>query len=238
MHPLDKKLWRDIWRMRLHAAGVALVLACGLSIFIMAIGMRGSMERTRAEYYAQRHMADLAASLVRAPNHVAEQLAAAPGVQALETRISGLALLDLPGVAEPPSARLISLPAEGRPKVNDLVVARGRWPDAAHADEIVISQAFAEANALEVGDTLRATIYGRRQRLRIVGIGNSPEFVFVAAPGELFRQAKRFGVIWMGREALARAYDLDGAFNDVVVRLGRNANEAQTIRALDRLLDP
>src|SRR5688572_15308906 len=92
MHPLDKKLWRDIWRMRLHATGVALVLACGLSIFIMAIGMRGSMERTRAEYYAQRRMADVAVSLVRAPNYVTGQLGAAPGVQALETRIFGLAL--------------------------------------------------------------------------------------------------------------------------------------------------
>lgn len=223
--------------MRLHAAGVALVLACGLSVFVMAVGMRGSMERTRAEYYAQRHMADLAVSLVRAPNYVAEQLAEAPGVQALETRIAGLALLDLPGVEEPPSARLVSLPAQGRPQVNDLVIARGRLPDAARTDEIVISQPFADANALEIGGTLNATIHGRRQSLRIVGIGNSPEFVFVAAPGELFRQPKRFGVIWMGREALARAYDLDGAFNDVVIRLGRNANETQTISAIDRLLE-
>ena len=51
--------------MRLHAAGVALVLACGLSVFVMAVGMRGSMERTRADYYAERRMADIAVSLVR-----------------------------------------------------------------------------------------------------------------------------------------------------------------------------
>lgn len=238
MQALDKKLWRDIWRMRLHAAGVALVLACGLSIFIMAVGMRGSMERTRARYYAERHMADLAVSLVRAPDYVARQLLEAPGVQSIETRIAGQALLDLPGLDEPPSARLVSLPAEGRPRVNDLVLARGRWPDPAHGDEIAISQAFADANALEIGDRVSATIHGRRQSLRITGVGNSPEFVFVAAPGELFRQAKRYGVIWMGREALAQAYDLDGAFNDVVLRLGRNANEAETISALDALLEP
>jgi putative ABC transport system permease protein len=238
MRALDKKLFRDVWRMRLHAAGVALVLACGLSVFVMAIGMRGSMERTRADYYAERHMADLAVSLVRAPDRVAAALAAAPGVQAVETRIAGYALLDIPGAEEPPSARLVSLPPAARPRVNDVVIDRGRLPDPASANEILLSQAFANANGLGIGDTLSATIYGRRQALRIVGIANSPEFIFVSAPGELFREAERFGVIWMGREALARAYDLDGAFNDAVFVLGRNANETQTIRAIDAILEP
>lgn len=238
MRALDKKLFRDVWRLRVHALGVALVLSCGLSVMIMAVGMRGSMERTRASYYAERRMADLAVSAVRAPQRVAQELAAAPGVQAVETRISGIALLDLPGVSEPPSARLVSLPNVGRPRVNDLTLARGRWPDPARADEIVLSQAFADANALKLADTLHATIHGRRQTLQIVGIANSPEFVFVAAPGELFRQAKRFGVIWMNRESLARAYDLDGAFNDAVFVLGRRANQGEAIAAIDRILEP
>lgn len=238
MRALDKKLLRDVWRMRLHAAGVALVLGCGLSILVMAVGMRGSMGRTRTAYYAERNMADLAVSLVRAPDRVAHQLAEAPGVQAVEARISGVALLDLPDVEQPPSARLVSLPRDGRPLVNDLTLARGRWPDPARANEIILSQAFADANRIEPGDTLAATMYGRRQTLHVVGIANSPEFVFVAAPGELFRQADRFGVIWMGREALARAYDLDGAFNDAVFTLGRNANPSETIAAIDRILAP
>lgn len=238
MRTLDKKLLRDVWRMRLHAAGVALVLGCGLSVLVMAVGMRGSMERTRTAYYAERNMADIAVSLVRAPERIARQLAEAPGVQALETRVSGVALLDLPGMDEPPSARLVSLPRDERPSVNDLTLARGRWPDPARADEILLSQAFADANEIEPGDRIAATMYGRRQNLLVVGIANSPEFVFVAAPGELFRQAGRFGVIWMGREALARAYDLDGAFNDVVLTLGRNANPAETIAAIDRILEP
>lgn len=238
MRTLDKKLFRDVWRMRLHAVGVALVLGCGLSVLVMAVGMRGSMERTRAAYYAERHMADLAVSLVRAPERIAQYLADAPGVQAVETRVSGVALLDLPGVDEPPSARLVSLPRDGRPRVNDLTLARGRWPDPARADEILLSQAFADALRIEPGERLAATMYGRRQNLRVVGVANSPEFVFVAAPGELFRQADRFGVIWMGREALARAYDLDGAFNDAVFTLGRNANSAETIAAIDHILEP
>lgn len=223
--------------MRLHAAGVALVLGCGLAVFIMAVGMRESLERTRTAYYAERRMADLAVSLVRAPDRLVQDLAAATGVEAVETRVAGLALLDLPQIAEPASARLVSLPLQGRPRVNDLVLARGRWPNPAHYDEVLVNQGFANALHLEIGATLSATLYGRRQILRIVGFANSPEFIFVAAPGELFPQPERFGVIWIGRKAIARAYDLDGAFNEAVFRLGRGAQEAATMRALDTILE-
>ncbi len=238
MRALDKKLLRDIWRMRLHAAAVALVLGCGLAVFVMAVGMRGSLERTRTEYYARYHMADLAVSLVRAPDRLADALAQAPGIAAIETRVSGLALLDLPQIEEPASARLVSLPRLGRPRVNDLALARGRWPDPAHLDEVIVSEAFANALRLALGGRIDATIHGRRQSLVVVGVANSPEFVFVAAPGELFPQPERFGVIWMGREALGRAYDLDGAFNDVVFRVAPGAHQAESIAALDTLLEP
>lgn len=238
MKPLDKKLFRDLWRMRMHVAGVALVLGCGLAVFIMSLGLQRSLERTRSDYYAERRMADLAVSLVRAPNRVGRLLAEAPGVEAVETRVAGLAVLDLPQLLEPAAARLVSLPEYGRPTVNDLVVARGRWPDPGRPREALVNEAFATAHALEPGDQLEATIYGRRQILSIVGIANSPEFVFVAAPGELFPQPARFGVIWMGREALARAFDLDGSFNEAVIRLGRDADPERASAALDDILRP
>lgn len=238
MRALDKKLWRDLWRMRVHAAAVMLVLACGLSVFVMAVGMRESLERTRADYYAERRMADLAVSLVRAPDRVAASIADAPGVAAVETRIGGLALLDVDKIEEPASARLVSLPEHGRPGVNDLVLRRGRWPDPRQTREVLISEAFATALEIGIGDELSATLHGRQELLRIVGIANSPEFIFVSAPGELFPQPERFGVLWMGREALARAYDLDGAFNEAVIRLARNADTPRTIEALDRILRP
>jgi putative ABC transport system permease protein len=238
MRPLDRKLLRDIWRMRMHAAGVVMVLGCGLAMFIMAVGMRESLARTRADYYAEQRMADLGVSLVRAPDRLAAALAAAPGVETVETRIAGYALLDLTRIEEPASARLVSLPSQGRPRINDLILTRGRWPDPARVDEALVNDAFAVALKLQVGAAISATIHGRRQSLRIVGFANSPEFVFVAAPGELFPQPERFGVIWMGREGLARAYDLDGAFNEAVFRLARGANVTKTKRAIDDILRP
>jgi putative ABC transport system permease protein len=233
---LDRKMLRDMWRLRVQAVAVVLVLACGLSIYVMAIGMYASLERTRADYYTRNRMADLAVSLVRAPNRIVSALADAPGVAVVETRIAGYALLDLPGVVEPVSARLVSLPEHGRPRVNDLTLVSGRWPDPAHNNEVLLNQAFADATRLGPGSEIAATMHGRRERLTVVGVANSPEFVFVAAPGELFPQPERFGVVWMGREALGRAYDLDGAFNEAVFLLARDADERVARNAVDALL--
>jgi putative ABC transport system permease protein len=236
MRALDHKLLRDLWRMRINAVAIALVLGCGLSIFVMAVGMRASMETTRRDYYAERRMANLAVGLVRAPDRVVQELAAIAGVAAVEARIAGLALLDLPGVVEPASARLVSLPRSGRPRVNDLVLVNGRWPDSAQRDEILVNEAFANALNLGLEDKLLATVHGRRLGLRVVGIANSPEFVFVSAPGELFPQPDRYGVIWMNHETISRTYDLEGAFNEAVFLLSSRADAEQVKSAIDATL--
>lgn len=234
--PLDRKLLRDLSRLWLQIVAVGAVLGCGIALYVMATGMYDSLERARDNYYASARMADVAASVVRAPLRVAAELAALPGVDAIETRVSGVGLVDLPGVTEPVSAQLPSLPVDRPLRVNALVLREGRLPAPLRDMEIVVNEAFAAAHGLRPGSRLAALIYGKRRELEVVGIGSSPEFVFAVAPGELLPEPKRFGVFWMGREALARAFDLDGAFNDVVLRLARDADERAVIRRVDAVL--
>jgi len=81
-----------------------------------------------------------------------------------------------------------------------------------------------------------SVINGRRESLSICGIGLSPEFVFEARAGETLPDHKRFSVIWMNYRALAVAYNLDGAFNDVVIDLAPGAAPEPVIAEMDRLL--
>lgn len=233
---LDRKLLRDLKRLRAQAIAVSSVLACGVALFVMATGMYDSLERARDSYYDSARMADLAVSVVRAPDPVAADLAAIPGINAIETRVSGIGLLDLPGKSDPVSARLISLPPDRKPRVNDVLLRAGRWPDPARDNEVLINEAFAEANLLAPGMTLSALIYGRQRELAIVGVASSPEFVFAVAPGAMLPEPARFGVVWMGRESLGRAFDVDGAFNDAVFRLAPDADVRRTIFAVDARL--
>ena len=80
---------------------------------------------------------------------------------------------------------------------------------------------------------------GGGERLRVVGLALSPEYVYeIRGLGDIFPDNRRFGVVWMGARALGAAFQMEGAFNDVALALAPGASEADVIDAVDRLLAP
>jgi putative ABC transport system permease protein len=178
------------------------------------------------------------ASLKRAPLRVAADIAAIPGVSAMETRVVATVTLDLEQLDEPATGRLVSIPADRRPQVNDLFLRKGRWIEPGRADEVLASENFVSAHGLEPGDRVPAIVNGRLRRLTIVGVALSPEYVYNIKPGELVPDDERFGIFWMDERALAAAYDMEGGFNDVVLTLAPEASSEEAISRLDRVLEP
>ncbi len=238
MHPLDLKLLRDIGKMKGQMLAVGLVMACGLAMMIMARSLILSLETTRAAYYAENRFADVFADLKRAPNSLRQRLAEIPGVAAVETRVVGGLRLDLPGINEPADGTIISLPEDRPTQLNRLHLRSGRPPDPGAADEVVISEAFARTHGFTPGDHIDVLLRGARERLEIVGIALSPEYVFETRPGETLPDNKRFGVFWMNERDLATAYDLDGAFNNVLIDVAPGESTPAVLAAVDRLLEP
>jgi putative ABC transport system permease protein len=234
---LDRKLLREAWKARGQMISIALVVACGVMTVVTMRSTYESLDASREYYYDHYVFADLFASLVRAPESVAARIAEIPGVAAVETRVALDVNLDVPGLAEPATGRLVSTPAAG-PRINRIHLTDGRLPEVGRGGEVVASDAFAAANDLRVGDSLGAVIDGRWERLRIVGLGMSPEFIYEINPGSLFPDNRLYGVIWMERGALAAAAAMEGSFNELVVRTGRGANEQAIIAEIDRILDP
>lgn len=234
---LDRKLLRDLARLRGQGIAIALVVACGVATVVTTRTAYDSLVSSRAAYYDRYRFADVFASLVRAPESLRARIERIPGVAAVETRVVEDVTLDVPGLAEPATGRLVSLPPRGEPRLNAVHLRRGRMPDPTRRDEIVASEAFTLANGLRVGDSIGAILRGRWQRLRIVGIGLSPEFVYEIRPGDVFPDSRRFGVLWMGRDALAPAFQMEGAFDDVALALAPGAVEDEVIERLDLLLE-
>lgn len=236
LRPLDAKLLRDWWAMRAQALAIAFVLAAGVGMVVMSMGMIRSLDQTRASFYADYRLADIFAPAVRAPATVVERIARIPGVAKAEGRVSRGVLVDLPAVREPASARLLSLPTEGG--LNGLVLRSGRLPEAGRPDEVVASELFAAANRLRPGDRLGTIIYGKRLDVTIVGTAIAPEFVYALGPGLIFPDNRRFGILWMGERPLAAALNMTGAVNEVLIRLDPGADEQLVLRRVDALLSP
>ncbi|MBF2021447.1 MAG: FtsX-like permease family protein [Hydrococcus sp. C42_A2020_068] len=238
MYALDLKLLRELWHLRGQIIAIALVVACGIASFVLAMSAYNSLQLTQATYYDRYHFAQIFASLKRAPETLKTQITDISGVAQTQTRIVVDVTLDVPGLEEPATGRLISIPERRVSMLNDLFIRQGRYIERGRGNEVLVSEAFAEANQLNLGDTIGAIINGRWQKLRIVGIALSPEYVYeVRGAGELYPDNKRFGIIWMGREALGNAFDLDGAFNNVTLSLSPGARETEVINRLDRLLE-
>ncbi|HEU0177679.1 MAG TPA: FtsX-like permease family protein [Blastocatellia bacterium] len=237
MNSLNRKLIRDVIHLRGQVIAVALVVACGVAAFVAMRSVHHSLLDSQDAYYRQYRFADVFANLKRAPETLAARIRAIPGVAAAEMRIVANVTLDVPGVEEPARGRIISIPERQSPMLNDLHITSGRYIEAGKRDEVIVSGAFSDANNLHPGDALTAVINGRWQKLRIAGVAISPEYVYEIGDGEMFPDSRRFGVMWMSRDALGPAFYMDGAFNDVALQLSPGANESEVIEKLDALLE-
>lgn len=238
MNALNRKLIRDLFAMKGQAIAIGLVVASGVALYVMSANTARSLRESQRAYYDQSRFAEVFASLKRAPKSLAQQVAEIPGVAHVQTRVVEAVTLDVPGMSEPATGRLVSVPEHGRSALNDVHLRSGRDIEPNRPGEVLVSEGFATANGLQPGDTVGAVINGRRQDLRIVGIAMSPEFIMVVSPGDMFPDDEHYGVFWMGERELASVFDLEGAFNDLSLTLMPGASEAEIIRRLDRLLAP
>src|SRR5512143_1510955 len=237
MKSLDKKLFRDLWHMKGQAFAIILVIVSGVSTFVMFLSVMDSLNLTRDRFYEEHGFADIFAGLKRAPESVRERIREIPGVSIVETRVAADVKLDIAGFNEPVSAHLVSLPDDGKLLLNTVYLRQGRLPEPWRDNEVVVSEAFAQAHQFEPGSTFGAVINGRWKTLTVTGIALSPEFVLQSRPGAISPDYKRYGILWMGRKALGKAYDMEGAFNDVVLTLSPGSRAEDVITRLDRVLD-
>lgn len=247
MHPLllmlpalYRKLLRDLGHLRGQVVTIALVIACGISCFVAMRGCYASLEHARTRFYERQRFADLFVQLERAPEAVRTRLETLPGVACAESRIVEPVMVPLVGLAEPVRGTAVSLPSavggDEAGALNRIRLRAGRLPEPGHADEALLLQGFADAHSLRTGSRLPVVLNGKLRRLLIVGIANSPEYVIAITPGSLSTDPGSFAVIWMGRDALAAAFQMEGAFNNLTLALRPSASRASAIDALDREL--
>ncbi|HMO15487.1 MAG TPA: FtsX-like permease family protein [Pirellulaceae bacterium] len=234
---LDRKLIRDLWHIRGQALAICAVIGAGVSMFTMAMTAMVSLIDSKDSYYDRYRFADVFAHVKRAPRSMESRIQAIPGIAQVELRIVVDVTLSVESLARPVTGRLISIPEDRQPNLNSVYLRQGRWIEPNRTGEVLVAESFALAHELRVGDRITAVINGRFQRLKIVGIALSPEYVIEIAPGSLLPDTEQFGVFWMGQSQLEAAYDMKQSFNHVSAKLLRGANEPEVLRKLDDLLE-
>lgn len=237
MRPLNRKILRDLWRLRGQALAIALIVASGVAVLVMSLSAMQALTATADAYYERYRFADVFVNAKRVPSVIARKIEAIDGVQTVEPRINKFATLDVRDFAEPIIGSIVSIPEHRQPLLNQLVIRSGRYLTPGKPFDVLISEPFAEAHDLSPGDQIHALLNGRRRALDIVGVALSPEFVYAIGPGALMPDATRYGVIWMGETALAAAYDLENAFNNLAVTLWPDAHAPSALREIDTVIE-
>lgn len=237
MSPLNRKLVRDMNLLRGQLIAVAAVVASGVTTYVMMGATYATLSTTQMSYYTAFRFADVFVEVRRAPESLRNELALIPGVSAVQTRVVRDVVLDVPGLAEPATAHVVSVPDIRAPMLNDLHILAGRYITYGAQTEVIASDAFAKANGLHVGDSLGAVVNGRWKRVCLVGIALSPEYVIEIRPGSILMDNKRYGVFWMSRSAMSAAFDMEGAFNDATLTITRGAVVADVIDHIDAMMD-
>ena len=237
MKALDRKLARDLWSLKTQGVSIALVIACGIGGFIGSFSTYWSLLWSRDDYYASARFPHIFASAKRAPVGVAERIRALPGVAEAEPRVVRDAQLSIAGVVPPMIARLIGQDFEHPGGMNRLTLKSGRWPAPGAAHEAVVNQHFLEARRLALGARVTVLLNGKLEGVTLVGAALSPEYIFATRGGGM-PDDEWFAVLWMDARALAAAFDMEGAFNSVLLRIEKDASTPATLDAVDRLLAP
>lgn len=238
MDALDRKLLRDFARLWAQFLAIALVLAAGVAIMLMSLGMSRSLEDTRDTYYERNRFADVFADVRSAPRSMLDAIGAIEGVTIAEARVTTRATLSIADKTGTTVAHFASLPESGEPMLNVPILRSGRWPDPLSTSEVLLNEPFAEANGLRPGDGFTANINGAERELTVAGLALSPEFIYTIGPGNLVPDNEDFGIIWMPERALSGLLGRTGAFDNLAIMLRPGFRAEPVIEELDRLLEP
>jgi putative ABC transport system permease protein len=231
---LNFKLVRDLKQLRFQAITIGSVIVAGITYLVASFASYNSLVNARESFYTNQRFAEGFAYLNRAPNFLIRQISAIDGIDVVESRISEEVVLDFPGEIYPSAAQLVSL----TDNLNQVILRSGRMPEA--DKEVIVSENFAIANQFVPGSHLIAIISGKRTKLTITGTALTPEYVYVFRPGSLMPDDKHYGILWMKRDAMESALNMQGAFNQIIFNFSiiEKGRKTFILKQIDTLLKP
>lgn len=240
---LWKKLLRDLWHRKGSLGALSFVGLLGNAFLISCFGCYFDLRDSRDEFYRDYHLADFRLSVKAVPENLVRILEMEPGVQRLEGAVSLEARIEIEGFPDPVQTTMVGIPRGGK-QFNRLLPLNGGQIEQLEDDQAYASSAFFRAHDLSAGDTLSVILLGQRQHFEIVGGVQSPEFVYVLAPGgSLAPDPLRTAVLFVPLRELQEAGELQNSYNQILgsftedVR-GRPERELEVMGRLEKRLAP
>ncbi|MCJ7712679.1 MAG: FtsX-like permease family protein, partial [Chloroflexi bacterium] len=228
MRLLRRSLRRDLRARWAQFVTVGVTITLGVALFGASFDAFQNLTASYQAMYDQLAFADLVAS-----GGPVEQVAAAggavAGVDATTTRAVGEVPVRIGSHDQ--LARIVGLPADGKPAVDAVLVLRGTNLDPARGDPVLVEQHLAGAGGLEPGDRLDVMTANGWRTVTVAGVVASPEYLWPArSRQEVLVPYDQWGVLF-GPGSLVESLPSAAIQHEVLFRLAPDAPEG----ALDAL---
>ena len=237
MSLLNRKLARDLVTHWAQVVAIVVVVALGIVMFsgplLAQRDLRGSIEAV----YRRTHYEDFSANVESMPLESVAPLADLANMEAVEGRLVG----DLQGSVggRGLDIRLISVPDEGRPRVNDVIVESGGYLQPGASGECLVVNHLAAEFELSPGGTVSLNTGAGEVALRVAGSVVSPEYLrLVRSAVEYVTDPAQFGVIFVRYSEAEKLLGAGGTCNNIVATVTDERLLEATMAEVGRALEP
>ncbi|MFN8673170.1 MAG: FtsX-like permease family protein [Candidatus Sericytochromatia bacterium] len=235
---LDKKLFKELWKIKGQVFAVSSVIACGISVYISFFSAFLNLNLSKNTYYNEYRFHDFSISLEKAPLNSIFKIQNIDGIKSASGRIIKEVPLTINDQKDLKTAKIVSLPKQLNSFIDNIYIASGRKPYTNEINECLVDTKFLEANKLKLNDLITVTTNGKKQKLKIVGTAMSPEFVYVMRNiSELIPNPAKFAIIWVNKDWAESAFNLKGFYNDLVVEINEPNKIDEIISNSEKILD-
>jgi putative ABC transport system permease protein len=225
---LIRKILRDLRSTWLQTLALAFIVFLGVTSYIALLGAYRDLGTSYNHTYQLLSFADITFATYPTDAGIAKTVSEVHGVSSVVSRLImdvGMVRPGTKGKDEQIRARLIGLPQNSHPTVDDVLVLSGRYFQPGDRKVTLIETHFAETYHLGPGDTVYPIIDGKEEPVKVIGVVASPEYLIVSPDKqEIIPTARTFAVLFMPSDELHKMLALDNTVNNVVVRFKPNAS--------------
>ena len=225
-----KNFFRDLRRTASRLISVSIITMIAVVVYTGLNGIIYNVDRIMGRYYTEHNVADYWLTGVGLDMADCRALEGLNGITGVQPQI----LLD----AEERHNSDITLSFCGIPadwSINTPYITEGRLP--ANSQEIFLSDQFAQARGLRVGDWYELTLTGLgiHLRLQVCGVGKDPEYLYPVNATTPSPDLSRYGFAYVQEETLQ---DVMGPhiYNQFCITTSEAMSAAQLRAAVDDVL--
>lgn len=225
-----KNFFRDLRRTASRLISVSIITMIAVVVYTGLNGIIYNVDRIMGRYYTEHNVADYWLTGVGLDMADCRALEGLNGITGVQPQI----LLD----AEERHNSDITLSLCGIPadwSINTPYITEGRLP--ANSQEIFLSDQFAQARGLQVGDWYELTLTGLGiyLRLQVCGVGKDPEYLYPVNATTPSPDLSRYGFAYVREETLQ---DVMGPhiYNQFCITTSESMSMAQLRAAVDDVL--